>query len=157
MNIMLKTNKKLKILFLGVIVISVLAITFFVVRNLLQEREIKNNSEDITLSEIQKQYEKINEKLFIVSGELVCLPLKNDNTPHNDLCVFGIKDSNNDYYRLQAPSDDKNNVVNKIRKGQKIEISGELMNEESDIYKTSGTIKVIGVKYLFSAICNPLF
>lgn len=91
-----------------------------------------------------------NKDLFIVSGEFVCLPLKDENIPHNDLCVFGIKNSDGDYYRLQAPSDDKNNIVNKIRKGQKIEISGELVNEESDIYKTLGTIKVIGVKYLYT-------
>jgi hypothetical protein len=103
--------------------------------------------DDLSNSEI---IELENEGLFKVIGEFVCLPLKNENIPHNDLCVFGIKDSNSDYYRLQAPSDDKNNVVNKIKKGQKIEISGELINEESDVYKTLGTIKVTGVKYLYT-------
>ncbi|MFA6282431.1 MAG: DUF4153 domain-containing protein [Candidatus Omnitrophota bacterium] len=103
------------------------------------------NVED--LSKIQKQYEEINKNLFVVSGEFVCLPLKNEDIPHNDLCVFGIKNDNGDYYRLQAPSDDKNNVVNKIKNGQKVEISGELINEESDVYKNLGTIKVLGVKY----------
>lgn len=91
-----------------------------------------------------------NEDLFTVTGEFFCLPLKDENIPHNDLCVFGIKNSNGEYYRLQAPSDDKNNIVNKIQKGQKIEISGELINEESDIYKTLGTIKVTGVKHLYT-------
>lgn len=91
-----------------------------------------------------------NKDLFIVSGEFVCLPLKDENIPHDDLCVFGIKNSDGDYYRLQAPSDDKNNVVNKIRMGQKIEISGELINEESEIYTTLGTIKVEGVKHLYT-------
>jgi len=91
-----------------------------------------------------------NKDLFVVSGEFVCLPVKNQDEPHNDLCVFGIKNSNNDYYRLQASSDDENNVVNKIREGQRIEISGELINEESDIYKTLGTIKVMGVEYLYT-------
>jgi hypothetical protein len=148
---MQKINKKFKAILFGVIVIFVLLIIFFVISNLLQKREIENNREEITLSEIQKQYEEINENLFVVSGEFVCLPLKDENMPHNDLCVFGIKNSNNDYYRLQVPSDDKNNVVNKIRKGQKIEISGELINEESDLYKTLGTIKVSGVKYLPTA------
>lgn len=114
--------------------------------------DCKNSSinEEITLSEIQKQYDEIHKNSFKVIGERVCLPLKDENIPHNDLCVFGIKNSDSDYYRLQAPSDDKNNVVNKIRKGQKIEISGELINEESDIYKTLGTIKVTGVKYLYT-------
>jgi len=91
-----------------------------------------------------------NKDLFVVSGEFVCLPVKNQDEPHNDLCVFGIKNSKGDYYRLQAPSDDKNNVVNKMSKGHKIEISGELINEESDIYKTLGTIEVEGVKYLYT-------
>ena len=91
-----------------------------------------------------------NKDLFVVSGEFVCLPVKNQDEPHNDLCVFGIKNSDGDYYRLQAPSDDKNNVVNKIRMGQKIEISGELINEESEIYTTLGTIKVEGVKHLYT-------
>lgn len=91
-----------------------------------------------------------NKDSFKVIGEFVCLPVKNQDEPHNDLCVFGIKDSNSDYYRLQAPSDDKNNVVNKIRIGQKIEISGELINEESEIYTTLGAIKVEGVKHLYT-------
>lgn len=91
-----------------------------------------------------------NKDLFIAYGEFVCLPLKDENIPHDDLCVFGIKNSKGDYYRLQAPSDDKNNVVNKIKMGQKIEISGELVNEESDIYITLGTIKVAGVNYLYT-------
>ncbi|MGI5827236.1 MAG: hypothetical protein ACOX0H_02000 [Patescibacteria group bacterium] len=112
--------------------------------------KLENNLEEITLSEIQKQYDEIHKDLFKVTGEFVCLPLKDENIPHNDLCVFGIKNSSGDYYRLQAASDDKNNVVNKIRKGQKIEISGELINEESDIYKTLGTIKVVGVKHLYT-------
>lgn len=147
---MQKINKKFKLFSLGVLAILVLVIIFFIINNLFKEKEIRNSNENISLSKNQQQYEEINEKLFIVSGEFVCLPLKNENIPHNDLCVFGIKDNNGDYYRLQAPSDDGNNVVNKIRKGQKIEISGELITEESDVYKTLGTIKVRGVKYLYT-------
>lgn len=147
---MIKINKKFKLFVLGILAIFVLAIIFFVISNLLQKSEIENNSEEITLSEIQKQYDEIHKNSFKVIGEFVCLPLKDENIPHDDLCVFGIKNSNSDYYRLQAPSDDKNNIVNKIKIGQKIEISGELINEESDIYKTLGTIKVNGVKYLYT-------
>lgn len=147
---MQKINNKFKLFSLGILVILISAIIFFVISNLLQKSEIANNREGITLSGIQKQYEEINEKLFVVSGEFVCLPLKDENIAHNDLCVSGIKNSNSDYYRLQAPSDDKNNAINKIRRGQKIEIGGELINEESDLYKTLGTIKVAGVKYLYT-------
>jgi hypothetical protein len=97
-----------------------------------------------------KIVEPENDVLFTVTGEFVCLPVKDKDRPRNDLCVHGIKGTNNDYYRLQAPSDDKNNVVNKIKKGQKIEISGELISEESDTYEIIGTIKVAGVKYLYN-------
>jgi hypothetical protein len=112
--------------------------------------KLENSLKEITLSEIQKQYDEIHKDSFKVVGEFVCLPVKNQDEPHNDLCVFGVKNNDGDYYRLQAPSDDKNNVVNKIRRGQKIEIIGELINEESDIYKTLGTIKVEGVKHLYT-------
>lgn len=103
-----------------------------------------------------------NEELFVVSGEFVCLPLRDENKPHDDLCVLGIK-NNDDYYRLQSISDDKNNVVNKlsqkVNQGQKIEISGALMNEESDVYKTLGTIKIDSIRFLDSndtaAASNP--
>ncbi|MFA7050186.1 MAG: hypothetical protein WC164_03735 [Patescibacteria group bacterium] len=112
--------------------------------------KLENSLKEITLSEIQKQYDEIHKDSFKVVGEFVCLPVKNQDEPHNDLCVFGVKNNDGDYYRLQTLSDDKNNVVNKIRRGQKIEISGELINEESDIYKTLGTIKVEGVKHLYT-------
>ena len=102
---------------------------------LFKEEAIKNNNEKTSL--------------FTITGEAICLPLKDENKPHNDLCVLGIKDDNG-YYRLQAPSDDKNNIVNKTKRGQKIEISGILVNEESDVYKTLGTIKVRGIRNLYT-------
>lgn len=114
---------------------------FYSIWNISEPRNVKENIDG---------QETADKALFVVSGEFVCLPLKDENLPHNDLCVYGIKNSDDDYYRLQAPSDDENNVINKIRKGQKIEISGELINEEDDIYKTLGTIKVTGVKYLYT-------
>lgn len=146
---MMKINKKFKLIILGIIIIVILGSIFFVINHLLIKKEALDNNKNITLSSIQKKFDEINEHLFTVSGISACLPVKDENRPHNDLCISGIK-SNNDYYRLQAPSDDKNNIVNKIKKGQKIEISGELIKEESDIYKTLGTIKVVGVKYLYT-------
>lgn len=89
-----------------------------------------------------------NEELFIVSGEFVCLPVKDENKPHNDLCAFGIKNDNNEYYRLQSVSDDKFNTITQLNDGQKIEISGLLINEESDVFKSLGTIEVDEVKVL---------
>lgn len=147
---MIKINKKFKLIILGVLAIIILVSIFFTINNLLQKNESENDPNEITLSEIQKKYEEINEKLFVVSGVFVCLPLKDESKPHNDLCVSGLK-NNDDYYRLQASDDnDKNNVISKTRKGQKIEISGILINEESDVYKTLGTIKVVGIKSLYT-------
>ena len=137
------TKKNLIILLCLVFLVA----TLFVVINLLQKRETAEREKKF-LVEIQKQYEEINKGLFVVSGEFACLPVKDENIPHNDLCLFAIKTDNNDFYRLQAPSDDPNNVVNKIKIGQRIEIGGELVNEESDVYQTLGTIKVKAVKHL---------
>lgn len=140
-------NKKSKIIFGGVLVLLLFLVIFFVINNLSSKKEIKNKNEEEFLAQIQKQYNEIHKDSFKVVGESSCLPVKDENIPHNDICLFGIK-SNDGYYRLQAPSNDPNNVVNKIKVGQKLEISGELIKEESDLYQTLGTIKVLGVKYL---------
>ncbi|MFA7088056.1 MAG: hypothetical protein WC146_01810 [Patescibacteria group bacterium] len=145
---MIKINKKFKAIFLGIIVIFVLIIISFITKDLLHKRKVENKNNQMTLTEIQKQYDEIHKNSFKVIGEFSCLPVKDENIPHNDLCVFGIK-SDDGYYRLQAPSDDKNNIVNKIKIGQKIEISGEFIQEKNNIYKTLGAIKVEGVKYLY--------
>lgn len=140
-------NKKSKIIF-GVALVLLLFLTiFFVINNLSSKKETEKNKEEEFLAQIQKQYDEIHKDSFKVVGEFSCLPVKDENIPHNDICLFGIK-SNDGYYRLQAPSDDPSNIVNKIKVGHKLEISGELTKEESDVYQTLGTIKVLGVKYL---------
>jgi len=130
-------------LFLAVFLFTI----FFVINNLSSRKETEKRREEEFLSKIQKQYDEIHKDSFKVIGESACLPVKDENIPHNDICLSGIK-SNDGYYRLQALSDDPNNVVNKIKIGQRLEISGELIKEESDVYQTLGTIKVLGVKYL---------
>lgn len=137
-----------KYLFLAVFAALFLAIMFSVIRNLSTEKSTERNKIDRSLSEIQQQYDEINKDLFKVIGEFICLPLKDEAVPHNDLCAFGIKNSDGGYYRLQSMSDDKFNLLTSLNKGQKIEVSGELINEESEIYKTLGTINVLGVKHL---------
>lgn len=144
---MLNPNKKFKII-LGVALVLLLSLAIFlVINNLSSKKKTENFNEEEFLTQIKKQYEEIHQDSFKVIGEFSCLPVKDQNIPHNDICLFGIK-SNEGYYRLQAPSDDPNNVVNKIKIGQKVEISGELIKEESEVYQTLGTIKVLGVKYL---------
>lgn len=144
---MLNPNKKFKII-LGVALVLLLSLAIFlVINNLSSKKKTENFNKEEFLTQIKKQYEEIHQDSFKVIGEFSCLPVKDQNIPHNDICLFGIK-SNEGYYRLQAPSDDSNNVVNKIKIGQKVEISGELIKEESEVYQTLGTIKVLGIKYL---------
>jgi hypothetical protein len=136
-------NKKIKIIIYSLISLVFLAIIWLVINSFFVNQKIMTPINNANSTEK-------SEELFVVSGEFVCLPLQDENQPHNDLCVFGIKSDDDDYYRLQAISDDRNNVINKIRRGQRIEITGMLMDEDSDIYISSGTIKVQGVKYLYT-------
>lgn len=132
---MLKKNKELKLIILGLIIIIVLMLVFFLNNNKKEDKPINNNNENLYTS------------LFVISGDFACLPVKDDLKPHNDLCVFGLKNNDN-YYRLEDSSNDKFNILGKVNKGQKIEVSGKLINEEGDEYLSLGTIKVFGVKYL---------
>ena len=136
----------IKILGFIFIFLITLIIIFFVVNTLSNNEETKDSNEKINLFRAEDGLEK-DEELFVFSGEFVCLPSKDESKPLNDLCAFGIK-NNNDYYRLQSISDDKFNVIAKLNLGQKIEVSGKLINEESKVYKTLGTIEVDTVKVL---------
>jgi hypothetical protein len=68
---------------------------------------------------------------------------------HNDLCAFGIN-SNEEYYRLQSINDNKFNLMAQLETGQRIEVSGVFIDEESNTYKTLGTVEVETVKMLDS-------
>ncbi len=133
-------NKSKKILICALAFLIVFIILVIIINN-----SSKNNKEVNNINENKIEF---NEELFVVSGEFVCLPVKDENKPHNDLCAFGIKTNNNEYYRLQSISDDKFNLIAQLNDGQEIEISGLLINEESDVYKSLGTIEVNSVKVL---------
>lgn len=143
----MKINKKFW-LFVLMLLVIVLAIASFMAAGGFKKDD--NNSKSlVSLSDyVDKDTEKTEKSLITVSGTVVCLPIKDSNLPHNDLCVLGLKDTGDDYYRLQSISDDKNNVANKIKIGQKIEIVGEFFNENDDVYKIKGTIGVDSIKYL---------
>ncbi len=136
---MQKISKKVKLISLIILIVLAATIIFLV---------INKNPEEIDRMENKNNIEKTNEELFIVAGEFVCLPVKDENVPHNDLCAFGIKNDKDEYYRLQSMNDDKFNVIASLSVGQKIEISGLFINEDSDIYKTLGTIEVDSVRVL---------
>ncbi|MDD3778328.1 MAG: hypothetical protein PHH52_03050 [Patescibacteria group bacterium] len=140
-------DKNYQGIIIGIVsVIVSLAVLFFLSNLFFNKAEEK--TDEMTLSEIQKQYDKIHQDLFKVQGEFNCLPLKDENKPHNDLCVYGIENEDGNYYRLQLLNDFEGNVLERIKNGQRVEISGDLINEESDTYLTLGTINVVGVKFL---------
>lgn len=149
-SVMIEKNKtkqvfRILILILELAVLSILAIIFL--KN-DQVGRVVNNSEEAFLAKIQAQYEESKKGMFVVSGKFVCLPVKDENIPHNDLCVFSIKDDQDNYYRLQTLSNENSNVLSKIKIGQNLEVYGTLIDEENDLYISAGTIKIAGIKHL---------
>ena len=129
----------IKILSYSLIFLVVLTIIFWIVNS-----TFKSGDADTPI--VVNNEKEVEEELIVVSGEFTCLPLKDENRPHNDLCAFGVEDDNNDYYRLQSMSDEKFNEIATLDAGQKIEVSGSFIEEESNTYKTVGTIEVSEVK-----------
>lgn len=137
-------KNNLKVLVYVGLVLFILVFLFFVSNSSLFKQDLKNgNDKNVTLEQ-----EESREPLFIISGEFLCLPLKDENQPHNDLCAFGIKDINSDYYRLQARTDEKFNLVATLEKGSKIKVSGFYIAEDSDTYQTLGTIEINEVELI---------
>lgn len=132
--------KKFKKILICVFIFLIAFIILIMIINLSSKnnKEINNNGDQL----------EVNEEVFTISGEFVCLPVKDENKFHNDLCAFGIKTDDNEYYRLQSISDDKFNLIAQLNNGQRVEISGLLIKEESDVYKSLGTIEINIVKTL---------
>jgi len=80
-----------------------------------------------------------NSSQTIFSGTFVCLPVKDINLPHNDICLFGLQDEKGDYYRLYN-SDSNFNIFGIINTGTKILVEGVLVLGIDDIYQGLGTI-----------------
>lgn len=93
-----------------------------------------------------------NNDFITVSGEFECLAVENLDEVHNDLCVYGIKDSDDNHYRLQF-DDDQVDIFGQLKPRQKIELSGTYIlefAESFEIYDYSGVILVDSLKYLES-------
>lgn len=80
----------------------------------------------------------------IFSGTLVCLPVKDADMPHDDICLLGLLDEKGDYYRLEN-SDDNPVMFGAISIGAKISVEGDLVSGTNDVYQSSGTIAVTNV------------
>ena len=115
---------------------------------------VKDNLKGVIVT--HKQYSRFyslwniaEEKFFqaVFSGTFVCLPVKDINLPHNDICLYGLQDEKGDYYHLNN-SDDNYNILSTIDLGVKIIVEGVLVLEIDDVYQSLGTITVDSVDLL---------
>lgn len=148
-----RLNKKSKILVTSILTILTMALLFLLFSN----ESIENLGQYVSEKEDRvslEDWEVAHEELFTVIGRFTCLPIKDVTKPHHDLCVFAIKVAD-DYYRLEKISNDPLNILNKIKEGQNIEISGELIAPDSDDeYLSLGTIKITGIRYLETPVAE---
>lgn len=133
-------------LFFLLVVLTAIVLIGNALSNKGQVGNSNNNDNDISFTDEEERNTE-NQELFSASGEVVCLPVKDSNRPHNDLCVHGIKDGDN-LYRLKSISENKFNVVNKVELGQEIAVTGIFINEGDDVYETTGTIEVNSIRFL---------
>jgi hypothetical protein len=80
-----------------------------------------------------------------ITGEVVCLPHKDQTGPQTLECAFGIKEENGPYYGI---SDPQMKYVPSLPTGKKVVITGMLRNNQNDPsnkYDTVGVIEVSSV------------
>ncbi len=88
----------------------------------------------------EESYGAISSPITIF-GTFVCLPLKDINVPHNDICIFGLRDKDGNHYSLDNP-DFGQNVLGTIRVDTEIRVEGLLTSASDDIYEKAGMIVV---------------
>ncbi len=98
-----------------------------------------------TSNEITTETEEEKKNMFIAQGKFVCLPVIDENKPHNDICLFGIQ-TNDGYYRLQT--NENENFLATLENNQNIQVSGELIAENDGVHQSSGTIHIEEIKNL---------
>ena len=138
-------NLRKNIIYVSITVIALVLILFLVdsILKIKEQRavnELVENNSDISVVEQEG-------RVFNISGEFTCLPLINTEAPHDDICLFGLKNFAGDYYQLQ-PDGDNGALLNALEIGQKLEVSGKYIAETSNIYQSLGVIKVSSIKFL---------
>lgn len=128
--------KKLPRQLVALVGIFVLLIVVFIINNRSINKQLEKNPYENLYSE---------EDLVKIKGEFSCLPPKYPDRPHHDLCAFGIKEGDN-YYQLQVRSDDEALKLSALSMGELLEIEGYLLEEESQIYQSLGTIEVLKIE-----------
>ena len=77
-----------------------------------------------------------------IKGELVCLPHKDMQSPHTMECALGLKSTGGAYYGLRNAGQGEAGSLSAVPTNAAVEVSGTLVEEESDIYQMAGTITV---------------
>lgn len=76
-----------------------------------------------------------------LQGEIACLPHRGDG-PHTLECAIGLKADDGKHYALKNLSDPAIPVQTKV------EVTGELTEETSDVYDTAGTVDIETIEKL---------
>jgi hypothetical protein len=76
-----------------------------------------------------------------LSGEMVCLPHREQSGPQTMECAFGLKTAEGIYYALRDSDPDYKNV-SAAGTGATVVITGKLMQQEDDKYQSSGIILI---------------
>lgn len=82
-----------------------------------------------------------------VQGTFSCLPVKDPESPHNDICAFGLETEDGDFYGLRSVDESSDiNVLGTISVGTEIEVRGAFTPGISLLYQGLGTIMVESVE-----------
>ncbi len=81
------------------------------------------------------------------TGTIVCLPHKNTDGPQTLECATGLKSDDNTYYALHTGRPEPE-LSAAAGSDKKIQITGNLAHDHSDIYQTEGTIHVATFRFL---------
>lgn len=90
-----------------------------------------------------------------ISGLFTCLPPKDVNVPHDDMCSYGLKTESGDYYGLREV-DGSEAALFELRPDDKIGVEGVFMPGVDIRYDSLGTIEVERLEIISKAeVTNP--
>ncbi len=87
----------------------------------------------------------IEEKEVSFVGKTVCLPVRNEDEPHNDLCAFGLLLESGEYYALDTEVME-NGLPEDFNGDTDVRITGILTAPESNEYDVVGLIRATHIE-----------
>lgn len=90
-----------------------------------------------------------------ISGVFACLPPKDINMPHDDVCTYGLEVESGDYYGLREV-DGSEAALFELRTGDVIRVEGIFLPGADIRYDSLGTIEVERLEIISKAeVTNP--